>query len=371
MVAIFLVFALAMFITEKLRYDLTALLVLFGLGVTGLVAADELFAGFASPAVITVAALSVISEAFQRSGLVQPLSSWLGRTAKNPLSLAVLAALIVALLSGFMNNIAAMTILLPVVVGLCRTRRWPPSVALIPLAFGAIVGGTTTLIGTPANLLAANMLREWGYEALGFFELTPLGLVLVGVMLAFFALLGVVLLPVRPTGDSLTQEFGVASYLIEAQVPVRAPVAGLTIGASPFRRDFDATILGIIRGDAHLTNPGPQDVIKPGDILLIEVPRRNLVSMTKVTGVESARPGTLERLVPGDAAELTDVAVTAVSPLIGQTLKQADFRNRYNLQVLAVGHRGQNVTERFADLPIGGGDALLACLAVVPRLWPL
>ncbi len=157
-----LISILAAFITEKVRYDLVAILALFTLAALGLIPEEKIFTGFANPAVITVASLTIISDAFQRSGAVQPLSIWLGKTAKSVPAMAAMGGLSVAIMSGFMNNIAAITLVLPVVIGVCRQKGWPASKVLIPLAFGSLVGGVTSLMGTPPNLLASAMLAEWG-----------------------------------------------------------------------------------------------------------------------------------------------------------------------------------------------------------------
>jgi len=164
LVSVILLAILAAFITEWLRYDLVAVLALFALAVFGLIPEGEISIGFSNPAVITVAALTIISDAMQRSGVIQPLSIWLGRTAKSVGGLAALGAISVALMSGFMNNIAAITLVLPVVIGVSRQKGWPASKILMPLAFGSLVGGMTSLMGTPPNLLASSMLQQWGQE---------------------------------------------------------------------------------------------------------------------------------------------------------------------------------------------------------------
>ncbi|MFO8060100.1 MAG: SLC13 family permease [Bacillota bacterium] len=359
-VAGFLLATLICFITEWLRYDVVALLALFGLATLGLIPAGEVFSGFSNPAVITVASLIVISEAFQRSGAVHPLSVWLSGRAHSIPQLAALGGLTVALLSAFMNNIAAITLLLPVVMGVCRRRRWPPSKVLIPLAFGSLIGGLTSLIGTPPNLLASSMLEQWGHRPLTFFELTPLAIPVLIASVAYFGLVAHRMLPGKPPGDTLPQQFNITSFLVEAVVPYGAAVADRLIRNTNLRRDFDATVLGIIRGGQHLTNPGGNHMLLPGDILQIEVPRDNLVRLQQISGLQLAEPSTLKHVIPGGLAQLTDLVVTARSPLVGRTLREMAVRTRYHLQVLALAHHTQNITERIADVRLRGGDVLLA-----------
>ena len=354
-----LLLILACFITEWIRYDLAALLALFALAALGIVPEHRIFVGFSNPAVVTVAALTIISDAFQRSGAVQPLSIWLGRTATGVPALAALGGLSVALMSGFMNNIAAITLVLPVVIGVCRQKDWPASKVLIPLAFGSLVGGVTSLMGTPPNLLASSMLRDWGHAPMTFFELTPLAIPVLIVASVYFGLVAHRLLPDNRHRSRLVQEFGVRQFLLEAIVPEEGPLANSLVRDTDLRRDYDATILGIIHDEHHITNPSGSNILRPGDVVQIEVPRDNLTPLRQATGLELASPRKLEDLLPRDLAELTDVVVTARSRLVGRTLRSINFRSRYNLQVLAMAHKGQSVTERIADVRLEGGDMLL------------
>lgn len=355
----FVIFALVCFITEWIRYDVVGVIALFGLAALGLIPREQVFSGFSNPAVITVASLIVISEALQRSGVVYPLSVWLSHWARSIPLLAALGALTVALLSAFMNNIAAITLVLPVVIGVCRRKRWPPSKVLIPLAFGSLIGGLTSLIGTPPNLLASGMLEDWGHRPLAFFELTPLGIVLLAASALYFGLVAHRLLPGETPGRDLPQQFNITGFLVEAIVPYGAPVTDQQIKNTNLRRDFDATILGIVRGQNHITNPGGNHTLQPGDILQIEVPRGNLVRLQQVTGLQPGKPSALQHVIPAGLAQLTDLVVTARSPLVGKTLREMAVRSRHRFQVLALAHHEQNITERIADVRLRGGDVLL------------
>ncbi|MFO7941925.1 MAG: SLC13 family permease [Bacillota bacterium] len=354
-----LLLILIAFITEWVRYDLVAVFALFTLAILGLIPEDEIFSGFSNPAVITVAALTMISEALQRTGAVHPLSVWLGKTATSIPVLATLGALSVGVMSGFMNNIAAITLVFPVVMGVCRKNDWPPSKVLIPVAFGSLLGGVTSLMGTPPNLLASSMLREWGQEPMAFFELTPLALPVLAVAGIYFGLVAHRLLPDNRLRTDLTQDFGVTQFLVEAIVPAEGPLAHSLVGDTDLQRDYDATVLGIVHEGHHLTNPTVNNILRPGDVVQIEVPRENLIPLRQATGLEFASPKTIDDILPRDLAEMTDVVVMARSPLVGRTLREVNFRSRYRLHVLAIAHKGQSMTGRLADVRLEGGDMLL------------
>lgn len=202
--------ALALFATEKLRADLIAILVTAVLAVSGLISVEQAFAGFSSPAVITVAAVFVLSAGFIRTGGAEHLTRAL-RTlgGRAPWRITLAVVLLVGVLSSFMNNIGATIILMPAVIAVAREARMNPSRLLIPLAFGSLLGGLTTLIGTPPNLLISLILAEHGYVPFGVFDFTPVGLLLLAVGALFLVVIGPRLLPARDGGADGNVEGGI------------------------------------------------------------------------------------------------------------------------------------------------------------------
>ncbi|MEW6522733.1 MAG: SLC13 family permease [Bacillota bacterium] len=359
-VAAILLAVLALLATERLRYDIVALLGLAALGVAGVLSSQELAAGFGNPALITVATMSIMSRAFQKTALLRRLAYYLGKAGRQPILLVCAGTLLVSILSAFMNNVAAISLAIPIMTGVARRYQLPLSKLMMPLAFGSLVGGTATLIGSPPNLLASGFLQAWGFTPLGFFELTGLGVALILVTTLYFATIGYHLLPSGRVPRDLELEYSVTDYIAEVAVTPQCRVAGMTIAETPMSRLYDANILSIVRGGVRILAPPPHQRLLAGDILQLEVSRENLVAMAGNLGIK-VLPKEAEvelRLDPG-RSQTCDAVVSADSPLVGRTLKELDFRRKYGLSVLAIKRRGQSFHHRIADLRMSGGDVLL------------
>ena len=358
---------IVLFVTEWIRMDLTALLVLVAVAVTGLVTPAEALSGFSSPAVVTVWAMFIISGGLTLTGVARVLGDRVAQVAgTGEVGLIVAIMVTAGVLSAFMNNVGVAAMMLPVVIDLARRTGRPPSRLLMPLSFGCLLGGLTTLIGTPPNILVADALRDQGLEPFGLFAFTPIGVVILVTGIAFMALAGRHLLPRRDPmreGVGRTRDpgtfFELGERLLTVRIPPESPLAGQRLGDSRLGSALRITVVAIIRAGRTLPAPSPDTVLKGGDRLL---------ALGRPEFVEEVRRGSLLTGGDGDppttgalpeAMALVEARVPSGSPLVGMNLLQAAFRNRHGVSVLAL-RRGSEA--RFHDLPgarIQEGDVLL------------
>lgn len=270
LVFIVLGLTLAAFIWGRFRYDLVALAALLGSVMLGLVPAESAFTGFGHPAVITVAAVLVLSRGFERSGVVDIIANQVLKVGENLLlQLLVLVGTIV-LLSGIMNNVGALALLLPVAMRLAREHNTSPSLLLMPLAFGSLLGGLTTLIGTPPNIIISSYRREVTDEAFSMFSFAPVGIAVALAGLAFIVLVGWRLTPKRSGQASTDEMFDTANYLVELKVGEESKAKGLTLQQMRDELDETIPILAVVRDDNRRAGYNFHGALEEGDILLLE-----------------------------------------------------------------------------------------------------
>ncbi|MEZ5664778.1 MAG: SLC13 family permease [Burkholderiaceae bacterium] len=381
----------AMFLWGRWRHDMVAVSALLACVLAGVVPAGAAFAGLGHPAVVTVACVLVLSRGLQASGAVDALAQVvLPAGAGRTLSLAALVGL-GALLSGFMNNVGAMALLMPVAMQLAQRLTLSPGQVLMPLAFGTILGGMTTLIGTPPNLIVAGFRAEAVGSGFGMFDFTPVGLSVAVIGVAFVALLGWRLVPARR--QSGLEGFETGAYLTEARVAEGSASAGKSLGELEQALDESgAQIVGLVRNETRIVAPSPWRRVHAGDILVIESDAEALASVLSVLGLkleESVRPGrsgegpedagpsaSVDPLSAGasssrdggadlqkdrDVAEvvLTELAVLPGSRLSGSSASDMQLRTRYGINLLAISRQGRRSTMRLRATPIASGDLLL------------
>jgi len=351
--------SLVLFISEKIRVDLVALMVLVALTLTGLITPEEAFSGFASPAVITVWAVFIISGALTRSGVADVIARLILRLAgQNQIRLIVLIMLTVGVMSAFMNNIGAVAILLPAVVSVAREMKISPSKLLIPLAWASLMGGNITLIGTPPNILASSILSNYpeipNFE---FFDFAPMGIIVLFTGILYIVFVGRHLLPVRTPGTGLSQDYPIREYLSEVQVQDDSPLLGRAI------KEIDWGELNILHIDAlagELLDPQSDHLLESGDRLLVEASAEALLETSQTLGLAPAPDGDRGNLrTPDGSLKLAEVVLAPKSNSIGKTLSQLNFRVRNGLSVLAIRHEGTTLFSRLADIPLQFGDSLL------------
>ncbi len=363
LILLILAAAVVLFVTERLRVDVVALLVLASLVLTGLLSPLDAFAGFASPAVVTVWAVFIISGALVRSGVADRLARLMMRlAADSEVRLLVVIMITAGLMSAVMNNIGAVAILLPAVVSIGRQSGVPPSRLLIPLAFSALLGGNLTLIGTPPNILASSLLEDYGsVEAFRFFDFAPMGaVVLVGGIL-YMVLVGRHLLPSGREDGGPADSYPRRAYLTEVRIAERSPLAGQTVAESNLASETELSLIRIATVGGALRYPSLDRKLQVGDTLLVEGPLPNLLPAIEQLGLEMVprtRFSTVAELAP-EASAFVEVALSNRSAYAGMTLAQIDFRRRYGCTVLAIHHGDEAIISRLGKVPLSFGDALL------------
>ena len=355
-----LVATLGLFVWGRWRYDAVALLALLALVLVGIVPGADAFAGFGHPAVVTVAAVLVVSRGLQNSGVVDVLARWLARAGSRPTAQVAASTGLVAALSAFMNNIGALALLMPVTIRVARGAGNRPSVLLMPLAFGSLLGGLVTLIGTPPNIIIATFRMETGAEPFGMFDFAPVGL---GVMVAgvsFIALLGWRLIPhrdERPTDEAL---FEIENYLTEVRVPAGSPMVGRMVRDVGEAIESEVVVVALVRGEERHPAPSSYERLRAGDVLLVEVDTEALQALVDQAGLESVGSVELpEEALGSDEIELAEAVVMPGSRVVGRTARELNLRRRHGLNLLAVARQGSQLMARLGSNPLRAGDVLL------------
>lgn len=375
---------LVLFVWNRWRYDLVALAALLACALTGVVPAEEVFAGLGHPAVISVAAVLVLSRCLLNAGVVDSVARRLMQVGERPWAQVAALTGIVALSSGFMNNVGALALFMPVAIWMSRQSGRSPSYLLMPLAFGSLLGGTLTLIGTPPNLIIAGYRAEAGEAPFGMFAFLPVGAAVTVAGVLFIALLGWRLVPRRQEQEGNGDLFEISAYLTEVRVPEGCKYAGRTLHAliGAVQDEADVQVIALIRGDERQRMPSTYEVLREGDILLVEADSDSLKALLDVTGVELAadveeqenkahdEQEAAEQAVEQEKAEknhksrhgeltLAEAIVSPGSMLVGTSASGLDLRERHGVNVLAVARQGQRLRQRLGEIRFAAGDILL------------
>ncbi|MCC5868621.1 MAG: SLC13 family permease [Gammaproteobacteria bacterium] len=363
-----LLVALVLFISERLRMDLVALLVLSTLALTGLVDPAGAIAGFSNPAVIAVWAMFILSEGLTRTGIANILGRYLLRLAgPNELRMIVVIMLTGGGLSAFMNNIGVAALMLPVVMDLARRTRIPPSRLLMPMAFSTLLGGLTTQVGTPPNLLVSGALQDAGFEPFGLFDFTPVGGVALLAGTLFIALVGRALLPrIKPEQDSrrrsqrnLRTQYGLQARTFNIQIPKDSVLIGRTLGQSRIGSATGLIVLALVRGGRTETLPSRQTVLRAGDRLLVQGRLDRFNDFRRWSELVIEREAPVLQALMSEQVELLEVTVAEGSSLASELLHHYEFRRRYNANVLAIRRRDLVRRVNLSYVPLRAGDVLL------------
>ncbi len=356
-----LVGVLLCFVWERFPPDITALGLLVVLIATGLLSTKEALSVFANPAPLTVGAMFVLSAALVKCGAVDRLSALVERSARWPYALVVLALFIlVAGISAFINNTPVVVVFLPVVLKLARTMQLSPSKLLIPLSFAAVFGGTCTLVGTSTNLVVNGIITSRGLPGFSMFELGWLGLPAALIGAVYLALLGNRLLPVRQMLTSILSEEERREYITEAFVQPDSPVLGKTLAEAGLTRQRGIRVLEIVRDGVALYLVPAEVRLKAGDRIIMACRMTGIVHTRRTAGVDLVTELNLGlEQIAAHEGSLVEAVVTPHSELVGHSIREMNFRQRYRMVVLAVHRQGRNVQEKLEDLTIVGGDVLL------------
>jgi len=351
-----------LFSIERIPIEVVALLLVMALVLTHTLTAGEAFAGFGNDIVITIAGLFILTGGLARTGIIDLVGRRLHRTAgDSEFRIVALIMFAAALCAAVMKNTTTTAMFLPVVLGIAARRNLSPSKLLMPLAFGAILGGTCTLIGTSTNLAVSGALPRYGIEPFTMFELTRVGIVIVGVGMLYMLLMGLRLLPRRKPAESLTEQYHIRQYMTEVIVLDDSPLIGKSLAEAQLGAELDVTVLGILRGqEQYRIAPHPAEKIKTDDLLLVQGRVEDILKVKAEAGIEIKPDFTLnDSVLEGKDTELFEAMVARGSDFIGRTLKRLDFRKRYGLVVLAINRHGVNLLSKISRVRLRFGDVLL------------
>jgi di/tricarboxylate transporter len=367
---IIVIFMMALFAWGRLRYDLVAVLALLAAIVAGIVPPDKAFTGFSDDIVIIVASALVVSAAVARSGLVERMVRLLGPYLTTVTRQIVALVGSVTVLSGFVKNIGALAMLMPIAFQLARWTGTSPSSLLMPMSFGALLGGIVTLVGTSPNIIVARVREQIVGEPFHMFDFTPVGagIAIVGVI---FLVFGWRLLPTQRKGPgSMDAAFNLEGYTTEVTVPEESPAAGVTVKALEDLGENEIEVLSLLRGRARRHQPAGNAVIKPGDILILQgdpAALERIVALEKLTLTREGKSHEID--TPSDEIGVVEAVITPDSELVGYSAGQLKLFDRYAVNLLAVGRRGRRSTRRLRALKLRAGDVVVlrGNLAAMPE----
>jgi len=367
-VIVLLVSVFVAFLKEWGGPDLVAMVAFTILILTGIVAPDRVVTIFGNPAPIIVACMFVMSAALERTGVIEALGRWFGRVAgQSPVRILCMLTLVVAPLSALVNNTPVVVIFLPIVLGLCRRLDLKASKFLIPLSYAAIVGGTCTIIGTSTNLVASGIAAEMGkeqgiagLEPFGMFEISKLGLVFVGVTLVYLLTIGRNLLPDRATLATMFEAEEGKEFLTQAVIAEGSPLEGKKFVETKLAKLRGLRIIEIVRGSERLRDGLREISFQAGDLILFKTQTGGVLDLADQAGLKMGPQDEFGlQEVKTESAILMEGIIGPASKLIGHSLKELNFRQRYGVLILAVHRRGENLRERFQDVDLEFGDTLL------------
>lgn len=358
---ILLVVAIVLFSTERIPVDIVGLLLVMALVFTQVLTAQQALAGFGNDIIITIGGLFILVGGLAKTGVVDLIGRRMhGIAGDNVFILTALIMIAAAVSASVLKNTTTTAMFLPIVIGLAAKSKVPTSKLLMPLAFGAILGGSCTLIGTSTNLAVSGTIQRYGLEPFSMFELAPVGIVTLCAGTIYMLIVGRRLLPSRGVEESLTEQYKMREYISELIVLPDSPLVGQTISEADLNRRLDLNVLGIIRTGQKINAPGASERIRRRDSLIVEGAISDILRVKEEAGLE-IKPDFLlsDTELEGNNVELFEVLVARNSRLSEQTLKTLGFRERYNLTVLAINRHGRTFVNKLSDVRLAFGDVLL------------
>ncbi|MFO8184814.1 MAG: SLC13 family permease [Candidatus Aegiribacteria sp.] len=353
--------AVALFVSEKVSFDVTALMVTGILMVSGILTVKEGLSGFSNQATVTIGAMFILSAGFRQAGVLRALGAFFSRIAAGGSRQGFLIILlVVGGISAFINNTAAVAIFIPVFIGLSRTLGRSPSRLLMPLSFISIFGGACTLIGTSTNILIASIALDAGLEKFSMFEFAPMGLIFMAAGFVYMFLYGNRKIPDYGPKADLTDQYGMGNYLYDLELTDECQHQGKPLEECILTDDIDLDVLRVFRGRESESAARSRSDLRKGDVLRTRGSQREVGKLSDRDRLRIRPPREWKDsdLVQGRDV-LVEVSVAPDSGLAGKTLKSADLKRNYGAVVLAMRHQGKLLHENFQDVRLAGGDSLL------------
>ena len=360
--------SIVLLITEWIPMEVTALLVLGSVALTGLVSPAQALSGFSNPAVVTIWAVFIVSGGLTRTGVANIIGRFVLKMAgRSEVTMITVIMVTAGVMSAVMNNVAVAALMLPVVMDISRHTGTAPSRLLLPLAYGSLLGGLTTQIGTPPNILVTDALRDAGLEPFSFFDFTPIGLAVMLAGTAYMALVGRHLLPRRDVAKNSSkapptdwiQTYALEESIFQIRIPQVSVLVGKSLADSRIGSALGLNVIGITRNDQTLLSPGPGEKLQPGDLLTVQGLAEDMQNLRNWRHlVMEEDPIDLEEPYSG-GTRLAEVRLPLTSQLVGRTLNSIGFRARFDANVLALRRDGGIRRSNLADHPLRRGDLLL------------
>lgn len=365
-----LIVALVLFITEWIRTDLVAVMVVVALYATRVLSAEDALSGFSSEPAIVVAGIFVLTGAMHATGLSDTIGKWIGKWAGRSLSRAIVVIMpAVALMSAFTHHVTTTAVMLPIVMDLSRERKIAASKLLMPMSFAASLGTAITIIGAPAFLLASNALREAGRPGLGIFSIAPIGLALSLFGTIFILLVGRFLLPDNEAANDAISRFRLEDYLTEIAVLPDSPMVDRTLAEVEDSEAFHFEALGIIRKGRRLPGTFKEVPLQSGDVLIVRATPEDLVAIReqpkielrpiKLYGAAMQKKKEEERTNGEDDEEFVQAIVAPKSDLVGRTLGQIDFKRRFGAIVISLWRKDGWLDKEMSKVKLRANDVLV------------
>lgn len=361
LVYLILISVLALFVWGRWRYDLVALGALLATTLLGLVPMDKAFEGFGHPSVITVAAVLVVSKGLMNSGLVDVMVHWVSRGGDHPRRQLAALVIGVTFFSGFMNNIGALALFMPVAIQMARKSERSPSMFLMPLAFGSLLGGLMTQVGTPPNIIISAIRKE---SSIGvpfrMFDFFPVGAAVALAGIVFIILFAWVLMPQRQGRVSREELFEIKDYITELVVPEGSKISGKRLYEIEMAIDGDVLVAGHVNKDQRFTAPSAYRTVQDGDRLIIKAGAEELHKLLEATGLELAASQALtEADLSSDDVVVMEAIVQPQGTIVNRSAKRLNLRSRYGVNLLGVAREGGRLHQSPESIHLRAGDVLL------------
>jgi di/tricarboxylate transporter len=355
--------SLVLLLSDVLRYDIVALLVVLALVLSGALEPREAFAGFASEAVLVIACMGVFGHTLTRWGVAEAVCQRLfTRGERSEAMLVLRLSTVAALFAAFMTDAAVVGVLIPIAHALSRKRGIPLSRLLLPVSFGCFLGDLLLVVGSAKNIALNGALEHLGAEPFGMFDFTHFGALILVIGVLYLAGPGRRLLPSGPLPESLSQQYKIPKFVTEVLIEPTSDLIRKYVSDLRWHRDYNVTLLGIVRGQGEgtLLAPGPYTRVAPRDLLIVQGEPDAVLRLQRELGLHvsgSAKVG--DTLLVSDDVQLVEAVVPAGSDFAGRTLAEADFRARTGLHVLAISKHGEVHVKRIGRQEIDVGDTLL------------